>query len=114
MTAVVPMDARTFGENMRRERWEKRQIPQEVLAQRMGLKRQAQVSRWETSPDVPSPDTIERIAKAIGCTTADLMLGVVTPYDLLRGGIALPQKLIKEAPHLRPGQRSAKGTKRTA
>lgn len=74
----------TFGENLRRER-RARQMTLEDLARRLGLGRAAPLSRLENSEHIPKPETIAEYAGAIGCTPADLLRGVLTPYDALRG-----------------------------
>lgn len=50
----------------------------------LGLKRPAPISLWEKKGKLPKPETIARIAQALGCLTSDLLAGVETPYDLLR------------------------------
>jgi transcriptional regulator with XRE-family HTH domain len=95
--AVVPQPIRTFGQNMREQRLQ-RGITQEQLAEKMGYERQNGVSKLETSESLPEPATIKRVAKAIGCTPADLLAGVWTEYDVMRGGPVGPPA--REAPHL--------------
>lgn len=75
----------TFGENLRRLR-EARGWSQEVLAKKMGYEsgRNTQISLDETSGRLPTPDKVTRYATALGCSPAELLEGVVTPYDLLR------------------------------
>jgi transcriptional regulator with XRE-family HTH domain len=73
-----------FGLNLRALR-ERAGLTQEALARRMQQKKPAPISLWETGESIPSPKTIERLAKALDCTTMDLLVGVITPYDALRG-----------------------------
>lgn len=80
MIATVP---RLFGENLKRIR-ESMKVSQEELARRLGLKRQAQISLWETRQTVPTPTTIQRIATALVCETWELLDDVETDYDRLR------------------------------
>lgn len=75
--------ARLFRENLKRER-SARGVSQEELARRLGLKRQAQVSLWETRDNVPTATTIRRIATALKCGTWLLLDDVETEYDRLR------------------------------
>lgn len=79
--------AATFGGNMRRER-EARQLTLEEVGRRLGLKRPAPLSTLERSNHIPKAETIKEYAAAIGCTPADLLAGVVTEYDVLRGSAA--------------------------
>lgn len=76
-----------FGQNLRAAR-EAAGLTQEQLKQRLGFKRTTPLSIWERGHKVPGPKVIDKLATAIGCTTAVLMQGVVTPYDRLRGSIA--------------------------
>jgi transcriptional regulator with XRE-family HTH domain len=69
---------------MRRER-QARGLTLEQVADRLGLKRSAPLSTFERSRHVPKAETLEEYAQAIGCTAADLLAGVVTEYDRLRG-----------------------------
>jgi transcriptional regulator with XRE-family HTH domain len=73
-----------FGLNLRALR-ERAGLTQEALARRMQQKKPAPISIWETGDSIPSPKTIEKLAKALDCTTMDLLIGVITPYDALRG-----------------------------
>jgi transcriptional regulator with XRE-family HTH domain len=75
-----------FGSNLRAIR-ERAGLTQEALASRLSFKQQAPISIWETSDQVPSPKTVIKLAAALGCTTAELLAGVVTPYDRLRGSV---------------------------
>lgn len=56
---------------------------------RLGLKRQAPISLWETGDTLPKPESIVRMAAALHCRAADLLEGVETPYDRLRAGKGL-------------------------
>jgi transcriptional regulator with XRE-family HTH domain len=83
--------ARTFGSNLRRIR-EQRRITQEELMRRLGLKRPAPISLWESRDAIPRPDTIVRLAAALGCSARELLEDVETPYDRLRAGKNLLQR----------------------
>jgi transcriptional regulator with XRE-family HTH domain len=74
----------TFGENLRAAR-ERAQLSQGQLAERLKFKRTTPLSIWEHGHKFPGPKTMIKLATAIGCTTADLLHGVETPYDRLRG-----------------------------
>lgn len=82
----TPPSVRTFGENLKEARV-RANLTQEELADRLGFARASPISLWERpSAPVPEPKTIVKLADAIpGCTPADLLRGVVTPYDALRG-----------------------------
>lgn len=80
--------SRTFGENLRRARV-RAGLTQEALTARLGLKRQAPISLWESRSTLPKPETIVRLARAVGCKPRDLLEGVETPYDRLRAGKSL-------------------------
>jgi transcriptional regulator with XRE-family HTH domain len=75
-----------FGQNLRALR-KRAGLSQSDVAQRMKLESQALISLWETGRNLPEPDSIQRLANAIGCHTSELLIGVVTPYDKLRGTI---------------------------
>ena len=75
--------ARTFGENLKRIRLAKG-VTQEELMRRLGLKRQAPISLWETKATLPRPATIRRIADALNCEPWELLDEVETEYDVLR------------------------------
>lgn len=79
--AAVP----TFGENLRRARNAKG-LTQEAVAARLGFKRTTPISIWERGAKLPGPKTIVKLAAAIGCQPEELMAGVITPYDAIRGG----------------------------
>lgn len=79
---------RTFGDNLKLER-ERRRITQVRLAEWLAL-RQAQVSSWEKGRRLPEPESVRRIAAALSrvdppCSPKDLLAGVITEYDRLRG-----------------------------
>jgi transcriptional regulator with XRE-family HTH domain len=74
---------RTFGKNLREAR-EKAKLTQDALAKRLGFKRQTPISIWERQDRLPHAATVEKIARALGCSPARLLRGVVTPYDKLR------------------------------
>jgi transcriptional regulator with XRE-family HTH domain len=73
-----------FGQNLRALR-ERAKLTQDGLAARLGFKKPTPISLWETGTTVPQPRTIEKLAAALECKPADLLVGVVTPYDTLRG-----------------------------
>lgn len=89
--------SRTVGQNVRRIR-ETKGLTQEVLAQRLGLKRPAQMSIVESSQQLPKPATILRYAKALGCDPRLLMDDVETPYDRIRAGLAIVKGKKARAP----------------
>lgn len=62
-------------------------LSQETVARRLGLTRQGNLAKLEKSAKIPKPATITRHARALECSTADLLHDVVTDkYDVLRGG----------------------------
>lgn len=75
-----------FGDNLRTLR-ERQGLTQEDLARRLGFARPTPISIWETGTQIPTPKTIVKLATGLVCTPSDLLLGVVTPYDALRGSI---------------------------
>lgn len=76
----------TFGENLRRARLAaKPRVTQETLAERIGHKNNSTVSKWETEDLLPEPDTVERVATALGIAPSVLLQDVELPYDRLRG-----------------------------
>lgn len=78
----------TFGQNLRRLR-ERIGLTQLQLARAIGQKQQTQISKWERTDSIPTPKLIMRLAVALGCRPSDLLEGVVTAYDRLRGTINL-------------------------
>lgn len=79
-----------FGQNLRALR-ERAGLTQEQLARKLGYLRQSPVSQWETGKvELPEADTVVRLAKELGCATTDLMRGVVTPWDAVRGSTDIP------------------------
>jgi transcriptional regulator with XRE-family HTH domain len=60
-------------------------LSQEALARAIGYKRATPISILERGSKVPSPRTIVKLAKGAACTTQDLLAGVSTPFDELRG-----------------------------
>lgn len=81
-------DVATVGGNLTAER-ERRGLTQAALAAALG-KSQGQVSGWEKGRRFPEAQTITRIAAALSkhgppCSPKELLAGVVTPYDALRG-----------------------------
>jgi len=92
LQALYASPVATFGENLKRLRLE-RGITQEALAERLKLKRQTTVSAWEKGRRTPKPSTIKRIAAQVGCDPAELLEGVETDYDRLRGAVSpTPEK----------------------
>jgi transcriptional regulator with XRE-family HTH domain len=73
----------TVGDNLRRVR-ERADLSQTDLAARM-QSRPNWISLLERSTDLPSPDTVSRLAAALGVLPAELLAGVLTPWDVLRG-----------------------------
>jgi transcriptional regulator with XRE-family HTH domain len=88
----------TFGTNLREARI-RAGLTQDALAERLHFKRQTPLSIWERDRKLPGPKTIEKLAHAIGCSTAELMAGVTSPYDLLRapGTSAPPEERFTDA-----------------
>lgn len=84
----TPTPPITFGANLKAAR-DRAGLTQEALAERLGFKRPTAISLWERSDHLPEPDTIDKLARAIGCAAADLMRGVITPYDVLRGSVEI-------------------------
>lgn len=93
-----PSAVPSFAENMKRER-EARELSQERLAQLLHV-RQGQISSWEKARRQPNAESIKRIAEALGCDPKDLLAGVVTELDALRGGQA-PTPARRTIPTLR-------------
>lgn len=82
-TGAVP----TFGENLRRLRTARNpQVRQQELAARLKHKNNSTVSKWETEGVLPEPDTVEKVAAALGVKPWQLLDGVDTGYDRLRRG----------------------------
>ena len=77
------MQAMTVGDNLRRVR-EHADITQTDLAARMGT-RANWISLLERSTDLPSPETVKRLSEALGVLPSELLAGVLTPWDILRG-----------------------------
>jgi len=75
-----------FGDNLRTIR-QRQGLTQEDLARRLGYERPTPISIWEKGPEIPTPKTIVKLATGLVCSPAELLLGVVTPYDALRGSI---------------------------
>lgn len=76
---------RTFAQNLIRIR--NSQIPvvtQEILRVRLGHTSNSTVSKWEREDALPEPETIEKIAEALGVEPWELLEGVELPYDRLR------------------------------
>ena len=96
---------RTFGENLRRIRRRLR-LSQSALVRRLGSVSHTTISYWETHSAVPRPETIIRIAEALGCEPKALLDNVETPYDLLRSrgfsGLAFLGKPLESCLHVGP------------
>jgi transcriptional regulator with XRE-family HTH domain len=88
-----PAEVRRFGENVKRIR-KARGLTHEALARRLGLKRQANLSRLENGNAVPSPKRICAFAKALTCRTSELLDGVETDYDRLRRDEPLERRVV--------------------
>src|SRR5262245_51821287 len=82
------MAVATFGQNLKRLREEKG-LTQEVLAERLGLKRSAQISLVESSPALPRPETIVIYAAALKIDPKALLQDVETDYDRIRKGLPI-------------------------
>lgn len=96
---VYPLAVASFGENLGRIRREKG-LTQDEVARRLGYVNQSQISAWERSKErLPAPETVARVAAAVGCTTADLLEGVETPYDRLR---ASPSRVCEQGAQYAP------------
>lgn len=78
-------DVATFGQNLKRWR-EARGITQEELARRLRLKRPAQISIVENSPNTPRARTVLNYAAALRIEGAALLEDVETDYDRIRRG----------------------------
>src|SRR5688572_18499143 len=89
--AVVPPVSGRFGQNLRALR-ERAGLTQRALARRLGFTGPSTVSHWEGGGILPAPTTITTLATALRCSTTDLLSGVVTPYDALRGLQELPSQ----------------------
>lgn len=83
---AATMFGMTVGANIKRLRV-MTGLSQEELSDRVGLT-QGYISAAERSADVPLPDTIRQFAKALKVPPAELLRGVLTPYDALRGSTA--------------------------
>jgi transcriptional regulator with XRE-family HTH domain len=82
---------RRFGENVKTIR-ERRGLSQEQVAERLGLKRQANLPRLENGNEIPSPARILALAVALECEPGELLEDVETEYDKLRKRGAGKQK----------------------
>jgi transcriptional regulator with XRE-family HTH domain len=78
-----------FAQNLRALR-DRAGLEPRDLATRLGLKDSSTISHWESGRILPAPRTVTTLAAALRCSTADLLAGVVTPYDALRGRQELP------------------------
>ena len=78
-----------FGQNLRALR-DRAGLTQSGLAKRLGFTGSSTVSHWESGRMLPAPHTVTTLAAALRCSPADLLVGVVTPYDALRGLQELP------------------------
>jgi hypothetical protein len=90
MMRVMP---RTVGQNareiVRRLKAADPSFRQQDVAGRGGWKKPADLSVLLGSKALPKPVIIERLARALGCRTSQLMEGVETPYDRLRRDLPL-------------------------
>jgi transcriptional regulator with XRE-family HTH domain len=76
---------RTFGDNLKRLRAAARpRITQAALAGKLGHVNNSTISKWETEGGLPEPDTITKVADALGVAAADLLEDVELPYERLR------------------------------
>lgn len=83
----------TFGQKLSAAR-HRAGLTQDALATRLGHARASQISMWENnSRMLPEPSTVVRLAKALGCSSRDLLVDVETPYDRLRGATATSEPL---------------------
>jgi transcriptional regulator with XRE-family HTH domain len=73
----------TVGENFKRIR-EQKHITQEQIYKALNYKRPSNVSLLETSPRLPKPRTIRKMATVLDCEPWELLEGVETPWDELR------------------------------
>jgi len=73
----------SYGENFRRLRG---RTPQEEIARRLKLKRQANVSAIELGTKIPSVQTILRHAAALGHPPSELLKDVRTEYERIKAG----------------------------
>jgi transcriptional regulator with XRE-family HTH domain len=77
---------RTYGEQLKALR-KALDLPQETVAERMGYKRQGNLSLYENDKKRPSVKTVLRHARAYGKTPSEFLTGViVTEYDRIRAG----------------------------
>jgi transcriptional regulator with XRE-family HTH domain len=60
-----------FGGRLRQLR-EERGLSQQDLANSVGVESDGTIRRWETGKRWPGPDTIEKLAKALGVRARDL------------------------------------------
>jgi len=89
---------RRFGENLTAAR-KAAGLTQEQFAARLKFKRTAPLSIWERGHRLPTPKTIVKLARELGCEPAVLMAGVESPYDRLRGHTASTEALIVRDEH---------------
>src|SRR5262245_49891347 len=88
-TQRPPAAPGSFAFNLRQAR-ERLKLTQEALAHRLGFKRTTPISQWERDENlIPEPRTIERLAAALEMSPAQLLDGVVTPLERLRGSTAV-------------------------
>lgn len=74
----------------------------EQFADRLNVKRSGPLSTLENSRRVPKAATIRRHAAALGCTPADLLAGVLTEYDVLRGVSTPTPSVVPERTTMKP------------
>ena len=78
---VIGCEVASYGANLKRLRAGK---PQESLAKKVGLARQANLPSYENDRRFPTPELVRQHARMLDCATSDLMRGVVTEFDRLR------------------------------
>ena len=69
-----------FGKRLRSVRKAKG-VTQKELAARLRHSDNSIVSRWERRPDLPSPETIQKLSKALSVDPSEYRLGVASPYS---------------------------------
>lgn len=82
--------SKRFGQNLKALRLRAGLDHQVDLAKRLGFRDSSRISHWESGRTLPEAETVTTLATALRCSPADLLAGVVTPYDALRGQQELP------------------------
>jgi transcriptional regulator with XRE-family HTH domain len=90
---ACPRSARTSDD------YEKLKASRRAGYRALGFERQANVSLLERSKALPKPETVRKMASAIGVEPSALLDGVVTPYDRLRDGRAPETRSAGISPH---------------